>query len=100
MVGDGTHRTRRFMQRAIRRLNALEYALLAGAAVLAMAGGLLVALFLRQELGFPLRLSWIICSLLLFVLPGVAVLGRETLKDTRPPADPEGPDGDVDSPVP
>lgn len=85
MVGDGTHRTRRFMQRAIRRLNALEYALLAGAAVLAMAGGLLAALFLRQELGFPLRLSWMICSLLLFVLPGVVVLGRETVKGNRPP---------------
>jgi uncharacterized membrane protein len=87
------------MQRAIRRLNALEYALLAGAAVLAMAGGLLAGLFLRQELGFPLRLSWIICSLLLFVLPGVAVLGRETLKPPLPPTDGDGSD-DSDSPAP
>lgn len=95
MVGDGTHRTRRFMQRAIRRLNALEYALLAGAAALAMVGGFLAALFLRQELGFPLRASWIICSILFFVIPGVVVLGRETLKESRPPGD----DGDeADSP--
>jgi uncharacterized membrane protein len=89
MVGDGTHRTRREMQRAIRRLNALEYALLLGAAVLATAGGFLAALFLSSELGFPLRLSWVICSLLFFILPGVTVLGRETLRSRRSPSDPE-----------
>jgi uncharacterized membrane protein len=89
MVGDGTHRTRREMQRAIRRLNALEYVLLLGAALLAAGGGLVAAFFLNSELGFPFRMSWFICSLLLFVLPGVTVLGRETLRSRRHPPEPE-----------
>lgn len=90
MVGDDTQGTRRFMQRAIRRLNALEYALLAGAALLALAGGFLAALFLREELGFPLRLTWAVCTVLLFVLPGAAVLGREKLKGREPPEPRDG----------
>ena len=85
------------MQRAIRRLNALEYLLLLAAALLALLGGFLAALFLSSELGFPLRLSWAACSLFLFIVPGLGVLGRETLRARRtpPPSDPDEPYEDV-----
>jgi len=75
--------TREAMKRAIRRLNVLEWILLSGAALLALVGGALVALFLQAALGFPFRLSWAVCSILFFVLPGGVVLGREVLLRRR-----------------
>jgi len=89
MTGGGAQRTRRDMRRAVRRLVTLEYLLLIGAGLLSMLGGLIAALLLGEELGFPLRRTWAITSLLLFVLPGVAVLARNRIQGRRPTADPD-----------
>lgn len=77
MSEDLHQQARKEMARAIRRLNALEYVILAGILILALLGGALLAILLEAGLGFPFRLTWIVGSLLLFVLPGVVVLGRE-----------------------
>lgn len=69
--------TRRAMERAIRRLNVVEYVLLGGAALMALLGGAAVAWILGMAAGAPFHVSWLVASLLLFVIPGVIVLGRE-----------------------
>jgi uncharacterized membrane protein len=65
------------MQRAVGRLDLIEYVLLGGAATVALLGGAAVGWFLQIAAGIPFRISWIVASLLLFVVPGVAVLRRE-----------------------
>ncbi len=65
------------MRRAIRRLSALEYVILLAAVVLALFGGALAAALLRSVTGFPFGVTWAVASILLFVLPGFAVYGRE-----------------------
>jgi hypothetical protein len=77
MTMDGMQETRRAMERAIRRLNALEYVILAVALVLAMAGGALVALLLSASLELAFRPVWLVSSLLLFLVPGFIALRRE-----------------------
>jgi len=64
------------MSRAVLRLNLFEYLLMAGAAILALLGGAVVAWMLLMGLGIPFRISWFVSSLLLFVLPGAIVLAR------------------------
>ena len=56
--------------RAIRRLDILEWVTLGGAAVLAIAGGALVALLLEDLTGWGYRTLWIVTALLLFAIPG------------------------------
>ena len=68
--------TRREMNRAIRRLNILEWVMLAGAAVMALLGGWVIA-WLVRGLGLPFRTTWTLASVLLFAVPGVSVLARE-----------------------
>ncbi|MFV2006060.1 MAG: hypothetical protein ACC667_01360 [Longimicrobiales bacterium] len=70
--------TRRMMQRAVGRLNLFEYLLLGGAALVALLGGAAVGWFLQIAAGWPFRISWFVASLLLFVVPGAAVLRRES----------------------
>ena len=65
------------MDRAIRRLNFLEFIILAGAAFAAVVGGWLTALLARNALGASFRVTWFVASLLLFVVPGVLVWSRE-----------------------
>ena len=59
------------MNRAMRRLGVLEAILLGAAAIAALAGGWLAALLARSAFGFPFRTTWLVSSLLLFVIPGV-----------------------------
>ena len=71
------------MQRALWRLNVLEYLILFGATLLALAGGALVAWILTTAAGFPFRTTWVVASLLLFIVPGGTVYLRE-LRRERP----------------
>ena len=81
MVADGNKGVRRDMARAVRRLNVLEYVILAAAAGMALGGGALLALLLRELTDAPFRATWFISSLLLFSVPGVFVLRREKKRD-------------------
>lgn len=88
---------REVMERAIRRLNILEYLILGAAALLALVGGALVGWLLSLVAEVPFRLAWLVASLLLFVVPGGIVYARERLSTPKT----EGEDvnataGDVD----
>ena len=61
---------RKVMNRAIRRLNVLEWLLLGAAALASLAGGWLAALLGRSALGLPFRGTWMTASILLFLIPG------------------------------
>lgn len=66
----------RTVDRAISRLNLLEWVILAGAAAMAILGGALAGFILQELLGAPFRIVWIVGALLLFAVPGWAVLIR------------------------
>ncbi len=85
MTEDPQRSARKFMERAIWRLNVLEYLMLGMTAVLALGGGALVAWILMTSFGVPFRPSWVIASLLLIIIPGLVVFGRERRK--QPAAD-------------
>ena len=70
-------KTRRMMERAVGRLNLFEYVLMGCAAIVALLGGAAIGWFLQNVAGIPFRVSWFAASLLLFVVPGAAVLRRE-----------------------
>ncbi len=85
MTADPHRGARKVMERAIWRLNVLEYLMLGVTAALALGGGALVAWILMTSFGVPFRPSWVIASLLLFIIPGLVVFGRERRK--KPAAD-------------
>jgi uncharacterized membrane protein len=62
--------------RAIRRLDILEWLILFGAMLLATGGGAVVAWLIAPTLLFQFRTTWIGTSILLFVLPGTFALAR------------------------
>ena len=62
--------------RAIRRLDVLEWVIFAGAMVLAIAGGAVVAWLIAPTVGFSFRPIWAVMSVLLFVVPGVIAITR------------------------
>lgn len=98
--GPGTEDTRaarRVMTRAIRRLNVLEWILLGAAAIASLAGGWLAALLGRSALGLPFRATWMIASLLLFLIPGAMALVAERRSRNAAPAK-EGARQDEDQP--
>ena len=63
-------------RRAIRRLDVLEWVTFAGAFVIAILGGAVIAWMVAQTAGWAFRPTWIATSLLLFVLPGGFVILR------------------------
>ncbi len=75
--GEAHPETRRMMEIAIRRLNALEYVILGVAMALALLAGWLAAWMVENVIGAPFRLTWAVSSLLFFVVPGAVVLRRE-----------------------
>lgn len=79
-AGDGFRGTREEMERAIRRLHALEYVILGFVALVALGGGALVAYILSSGTDLPFRATWIVLSLLLFIVPGMVVLARDRWK--------------------
>jgi uncharacterized membrane protein len=64
-------------ERAIWRLNVLEYVFLAVAGGLSLVAGAVAAFGLQAVAGVSFRSTWAVSSLLFFVIPGAAVLGRE-----------------------
>ena len=77
---DGYEGTREEMERAIRRLDQLGYVILAAAFLLALAGGGAVAYIVSTGTSLPFRLTWVVISLLLLIVPGVMVFGRDYLR--------------------
>jgi uncharacterized membrane protein len=69
--------TREEIERAIRRLDALEWVILGAALAFALGGGALVAAMLSAGTGLAFRPTWIVLSLALLVVPGGIVLIRE-----------------------
>lgn len=84
---DGFQETREAMERAIRRLNVLEYLIMGGALLLAMGGGALVALLLEAALELPFRFTWLVASVLLFLVPALVVYKREARDAPRASSD-------------
>jgi predicted lysophospholipase L1 biosynthesis ABC-type transport system permease subunit len=74
---------RQEMERAIRRLGALEWVILACAVALALAGGAMAAFLLTTGSSLPFRPTWAVLSLLLLGVPGLIVFGREARKRRR-----------------
>jgi len=72
--------TREEMDRAIRRLDALEWVILLTAVGFALGGGALVAWILSSGTDIPFRVLWIGLSILLLVVPGGFVFLRERLR--------------------
>ncbi len=93
--GEGFQEVRKDMERAIRRLNVLEYMIMVAAVLLALAGGGFVALLLSAGTDLPLRPTWAVLSLLLIVIPAVVVFGRERRREPKrgegPGETPSGP---------
>jgi len=85
--GDAFRETRKDMERAIRRLNVLEYVIMVAAVLVALAGGGLVAFLLSAGSDLPLRPTWAVISLLLIVIPAAAVFGRERRRTAREKAE-------------
>jgi uncharacterized membrane protein len=61
-------------QRAIRRLDMLEWLLLLVGAALATLGGAVLAWILAGMAGWPFRSTWIGASLLLFIVAGTVAI--------------------------
>ncbi|MEX2467131.1 MAG: DUF2269 family protein [Gemmatimonadota bacterium] len=74
--------TREVTSRAIRRLDVLEWVIFAGAAALAVLGGALLALLVAAPLGFGFRSTWLMASLVLFIVPG-AIAVTSLRRDER-----------------
>ena len=74
---------KRFVSRAIRRLNVLETIIMGAAVVIALVGGWLGALLAyNSAFGLPLRTTWMVLSVLLFVVPAALAW---TMERRRPP---------------
>ena len=95
MQGDADPEMRRMMETAIRRLNALEYLILAVAMGLALLAGALAAWMAENLLGASFRLAWALSSLLFFVVPGWIVCRRERRTRARYGAASDGEAGAV-----
>jgi hypothetical protein len=89
-ANQGFEGTREEVERAIRRLNVLEYAILGAAVVLALAGGALAAYVLSSVTALSFRLTWPVASLLFLAVPGFIVFGRD---EDRRGARSDGSDG-------
>ena len=70
---EAAERAQEVTQRAIRRLDALEWIGYALAAVVAILGGAAVAWMVAEPSGFDFRTVWIVSSLVLLVVPGIWV---------------------------
>jgi hypothetical protein len=70
---DAARVTSEVARRAIRRLDFLEWVILAVAVGLAIAGGALVAWILAGTASTNFRMIWIVTSAVLFIVPGIVV---------------------------
>ena len=85
---EAAERAHEVTQRAIRRLDLLEWAVWAAGALMAMAAGAAVAWVMGATVGWSFRPTWIAASMLLFVIPGGAAIIQirkdERANSTRP----------------
>lgn len=86
---DEGERLRKVASRAIRRLDILEFVILGAAALLAVLAGGLMAYLLSSLTPLPLRATWIVASLLCFVVPAAIAWWRN--RDPTMPDPPEPP---------
>jgi hypothetical protein len=87
--------TREEMEKAIRRLDALEWVILFFATGMALGGGALVAWILSVGTALPFRLTWAVLSVLLLVIPAFVVFGKEARDRARKrPPEENGPPGE------
>lgn len=93
-AGNPFEGTREEVERAIRRLNMLEYLILTAACVLALVGGALAAYLISVSTPLPFRPTWVGMSLLLLVVPGVIVFGRDRAERDAGPGRDSGPTAD------
>ncbi len=73
---EAAERARRVTERAIRRLDMLEWAIFIAAALLALAGGALLAWLVAEPSGWGFRPTWVVASLFLLVVSGAIALIR------------------------
>ena len=73
--------TRKVASRAVRRLDVLEWVLLAATAGLATLGGALVAALVAAPLGVSFRTAWVVASVLMFAVPGALALRKMRQED-------------------
>lgn len=85
MSADG-QRAREVTERAIRRLNVLEWVVLVLAAVLALAAGAVTAFLLGEAAGLPYRPTWAVSSVVLFAIPAAVVWLRDRREERREPS--------------
>ncbi|MBW3535029.1 MAG: DUF2269 family protein [Gemmatimonadetes bacterium] len=85
-MSEDERRAREVAERAIRRLNILEWVVLALAGVLALAAGALTAFLLGEAAGLPFRPTWAVASILLFVIPAAAIRLRDRREEGREPS--------------
>ena len=80
---------REVVSRAIKRLNLLETLIMGAAVIVALVGGWLGALLARSAFGLPLRTTWMVLSVLLFVVPGALawMMERRKRRQARDEAD-------------
>jgi hypothetical protein len=88
--------TREVTRRAIRRLDVLEWIILATTAALAVGGGGLVALLVVGRSGAGFRGTWIATSLLLLIVPGAVALARHRRDERNRTSQASGPGTDED----
>lgn len=67
-------RAQEVTQRAIKRLDVLEWVVFGAGALMAMTAGAVVAWVMGIAVGWPFRSTWMASSLLLFVIPGGAAI--------------------------
>lgn len=79
---EAAERAHEVTQRAIRRLDLLEWAVWGAGALMAMAAGAGVAWVMGAAVGWSFRPTWIVASMLLFVIPGAAAI-IQIRKDER-----------------
>ena len=68
-------------RRAIRRLDFLEWVILAVAVAMALGGGALVAWILAGSGNPSFRTVWLITSAVLLIVPGIVVFARQKRED-------------------
>lgn len=66
-----TREAREAISRAIKRLNVLETVIIGVAVIIALGGGWLGALLARGMFDLPFRTTWMVLSLVFFIVPGI-----------------------------
>lgn len=72
-----TREAREAVSRAIKRLNVLEAIIVGAAVIVALGGGWLGALLARGMFDLPFRTTWMVLSVVFFVVPAAISLTME-----------------------